>query len=52
MYILQYIDLNFQQLFREVNILYAVFREFALKKTSDHLISIQSTLAYFQSGLA
>ena len=52
MYILQYINLNFQKLFLEVNILYAVFVKYALPNASGHLISMQSALTYFQSGSA
>ena len=44
MYILQYVNLNFQKLFLEVNILYAFPCNIL---TPGHLISIQSALTSF-----
>ena len=51
MYILQYINLNFQKLFWEINIMYAVFGKYALinlRSPNQYTISID----YFQSGSA
>ena len=50
-YILQYINLNFQKLVREVNILYAFFVKYALnnfRSPNQYTIS----LTYFQLGSA
>ena len=55
MYIWQYYNINFQKIFLEVNILYAVFLLLNTHQlTSGHVISIQSalTLSFFQSGSA